>query len=125
MQHLQNVLNVKRIFFKIFHDAARNDKPIPTCHDCSGLIKVATISFGQPMNTDDLINAQNLTADCDLFLVLGSSLVVQPVASLPKIALENNAKLAIINNDKTPYDGLADIVINKKINEVISRINLG
>ena len=77
------------------------------------------------MNSDDLINAQNLTANCDLFLVLGSSLVVQPVASLPKIALENNAKLVIINNDETPYDELADIVINKKINEVISRINLG
>ena len=87
-------------------------------------IKVATISFGQPMNADDLGDAHNLTASCDLFLVLGSSLVVQPVASLPKIALENNAKLAIINNDETPYDELADIVINKKINEVISRINL-
>ena len=72
------------------------------------------------MNTDDLINAQNLTANCDLFLVLGSSLVVQPVASLPKIALGN-----IINNDKTPYDRLADIVINAKINDVISEINLG
>ena len=115
----------KEYSLKIFHQAARNDEPIPTCHDCSGLIKVATISFGQPMNTDDLINAQNLTADCDLFLVLGSSLVVQPVASLPKIALENNAKLAIINNDETPYDGLADIVINAKINDVISEINLG
>jgi len=57
--------------------------------------------------------------------VLGSSLVVQPVASLPKIALENNAKLAIINNDETPYDELADIVINAKINDVISEINLG
>ena len=77
------------------------------------------------MNADDLSNAQNLTAGCDLFLVLGSSLVVQPVASLPKIALENNAKLAIINNDETPYDGSADIVINEKINEVIAKINLG
>ena len=114
----------KEYSLKIFHDAVRNDEPIPACHDCSGLIKVATISFGQPMNADDLINAQNLTANCDLFLVLGSSLVVQPVASLPKIALENNAKLAIINNDETPYDKLADIVINKKINEVISKINL-
>ena len=114
----------KEYSLKIFHDAVRNDEPIPACHDCSGLIKVATISFGQPMNADDLINAQNLTANCDLFLVLGSSLVVQPVASLPKIALENNAKLAIINNDETPYDELADIIINKKINEVISRINL-
>ncbi len=114
----------KEYSLKIFHDAVRSDEPIPACHDCSGLIKVATISFGQPMNADDLINAQNLSANCDLFLVLGSSLVVQPVASLPKIALENNAKLAIINNDETPYDELADIVINKKINEVISRINL-
>ena len=77
------------------------------------------------MNADDLSNAQNLTAGCDFFLVLGSSLVVQPVASLPKIALENNAKLAIINNDETPYDGIADIVINEKINEVIAKINLG
>ena len=114
----------KEYSLKIFHDAVRNDEPIPACHDCSGLIKVATISFGQPMNADDLINAQNLTANCDLFLVLGSSLVVQPVASLPKIALENNAKLAIINNDGTPYDGLADIVINANINDVISEINL-
>ena len=115
----------KEYSLEIFHQAVTNDEPIPTCDDCSGLIKVATISFGQPMNIDDLVNAQNLTADCDLFLVLGSSLVVQPVASLPKIALENNAKLAIINNDKTPYDGLADIVINAKINDVISEINLG
>ena len=114
----------KEYSLKIFHDAVRNDEPIPACHDCSGLIKVATISFGQPMNADDLSDARNLTAGCDLFLVLGSSLVVQPVASLPKIALENNAKLAIINNDETPYDGLADIVINEKINEVIAKINL-
>ena len=114
----------KEYSLKIFHQAIRNNEPIPNCHDCSGLIKVATISFGQPMNTDDLIDAQNLTAGCDLFLVLGSSLVVQPVASLPKIALENNAKLAIINNDGTPYDGLADIVINANINDVISEINL-
>ena len=114
----------KEYSLKIFHDAVRNDEPIPACHDCSGLIKVATISFGQPMNADDLSDAQNLTASCDLFLVLGSSLVVQPVASLPKIALENNAKLAIINNDETTYDGLADIVINEKINEVIAKINL-
>ena len=115
----------KKYSLKIFHDAVRNNEPIPACNECSGLIKVATISFGQPMNADDLINALNLTVDCDLFLVLGSSLVVQPVASLPKIALENNAKLAIINNDETPYDGLADIVINAKINDVISEINLG
>ncbi len=114
----------KEYSIKIFHRAVKNDETIPTCHDCSGLIKVATISFGQPMNTEDLNNAKNLTADCDLFLVLGSSLVVQPVASLPKIALENNARLAIINNDETPYDGLADIVINAKINDVISKINL-
>ena len=76
------------------------------------------------MGSEMCIRDRNLTVNCDLFLVLGSSLVVQPVASLPKIALENNAKLAIINNDETPYDELADIVINKKINEVISRINL-
>ncbi len=114
----------KEYSLKIFHDAVTNNEPIPACHECSGLIKVATISFGQPMNEDDLINAKNLTVDCDLFLVLGSSLVVQPVASLPQIALENNAKLAIINNDETPYDWLADIVINEKINEVISKINL-
>lgn len=82
----------------------------PLC-ECGGLVKSATISFGQPMPAAAMQRAQALTLACDLFLVLGSSLQVRPAASFPVLAKRNGAKLVILNREPTPLDGIADLVV--------------
>lgn len=95
------------------HFAAHNDAP--DCADCGGLIKTATISFGQPMPEGEMTRAQAATLACDLMLVLGSSLSVYPAAGFPLLAKRNGAKLVILNRDETPQDAIADLVINAEI----------
>jgi NAD-dependent deacetylase len=84
----------------------------PVCDDCGGPLKPATISFGQPMPERETQEAYSRSSRCDLFMVIGSSLVVHPAASMPLIAKQSGAKLLIINRDPTPYDNMADIVIH-------------
>jgi len=84
----------------------------PRCDDCGGLLKPATISFGQSMPERETQEAYHRSSTCDLFIVIGSSLVVQPAASMPLVAKRNGARLVIINRDPTPYDDMADIVIH-------------
>jgi NAD-dependent deacetylase len=90
----------------------------PDCH-CGGPIKSATIAFGQPMPAAKLQRAQMLAQSCDLFLVVGSSLVVYPAASLPLIAKRNGARLAILNGSPTELDEFADVVIHHDIGSVL------
>ncbi|MCL4163696.1 UNVERIFIED_CONTAM: hypothetical protein GTU68_002839 [Idotea baltica] len=85
------------------------------CDACRGLIKTATISFGQPMPEDKMLRATDEARACDLCLVLGSSLVVYPAAELPLIAKRFGAKLVIVNRDATDQDELADLVLNTEI----------
>ena len=99
-------------------------KEPPICKECSGLIKTATISFGQAMPQIEMQIAQRVSIKCDLFICLGSSLAVFPAADLPLLAKETGAKLVIINNEPTQMDHLADLVINKDISEVLSKIFL-
>lgn len=87
-------------------------KKVPYCDDCNGPLKPATISFGQPMPEKETQEAYHRSSLCDLFIVIGSSLVVQPAASMPLVAKRNVAKLVIINRDPTPYDDMADMVIH-------------
>lgn len=87
----------------------------PTCETCGGLVKSATISFGQAMPEDAMRRAQDLALACDLFLVVGSSLVVYPAAALPALAKESGAKLVILNREPTALDNLADLVIRAEI----------
>ncbi|MEM7302013.1 MAG: Sir2 family NAD-dependent protein deacetylase [Pseudomonadota bacterium] len=95
----------------------------PRCDACGGLIKSAVISFGQPMPKDKMIDAHAACLDCDLFVVLGSSLVVQPAASLPIIAKQNGTPLIIVNRDPTPLDDYADLVLRGSIgNEMAQAI---
>ena len=94
----------------------------PCCEDCGGIVKSATISFGQAMPAEKMRAALELTLSSDLFLVLGSSLVVHPAASLPSLAKENGARLAIINREPTPLDDHADIVIAGEIGPILSKI---
>jgi NAD-dependent deacetylase len=94
----------------------------PECMICGGILKSATISFGQAMPEEPMRRAQRLTASCDLFLVAGSSLVVFPAAAFPAFAKENGARLVIVNREQTPLDPAADLVIHAEIGEVFAKI---
>lgn len=95
---------------------------IPYCRRCGGLVKTATISFGQAMPPEPMARAQEASLECDLFLVLGSSLVVYPAAGFPLLAKRNGAALAIVNRERTELDGYADLVLNDEIGAVMSEV---
>jgi NAD-dependent deacetylase len=95
---------------------------IPTCRACGALVKVATVSFGQPMPIDVMRRAERETQACDLFIVLGSSLVVYPAAGFPLKAKRNGAKLVIVNREPTEQDGFADLVLNEEIGPLLSAV---
>jgi NAD-dependent deacetylase len=95
---------------------------IPACRDCGGLVKTATISFGQAMPRDAMECAEAATLQCDLFIVLGSSLVVYPAAGFPLLAKTSGARLAIVNREPTPHDAIADIVLHDEIGAVLSEV---
>jgi NAD-dependent deacetylase len=90
----------------------------PDCQ-CGGHIKTATISFGQPMPEAALRRAEALTRSCDLFLAIGSSLVVWPAAGMPLLAKRIGARLAILNREPTEFDAIADLVIRDDIGSVL------
>src|SRR5580704_4867027 len=92
----------------------------PDCPHCRGYIKTATISFGQAMPEREMRRAEQLTLDCDLFLAIGSSLVVWPAAGFPLLAKRNGARLVIINREATEFDEIADVVIHQDIGTVLS-----
>jgi NAD-dependent deacetylase len=89
----------------------------PTCDACGGFLKSANVSFGQSMPVEAMRRAQAWSERGDIFIVLGSSLQVQPAASFPVIAKRAGALLAIVNRDPTPLDDLADFVHNGPIGE--------
>lgn len=92
----------------------------PDCADCGQPLKTATISFGQAMPEEPMRRAGELARNCDLFLVIGSSLVVWPAAGFPVMAKQAGARLVIINNQPTEQDDLADLVIHHDIGETLS-----
>jgi len=92
---------------------------IPNCDKCSGILKPATISFGQAMPEDEMSRSIIHATQCDLCIVLGSSLVVYPAASIPEYAVDSGAHLIIINRDKTSLDHKADVVIHDSILKVM------
>jgi len=95
----------------------------PICPECGGMMKHATVSFGQSLPTDVLDAATDASQGADLFLAMGSSLVVQPAAILPDWAKKNVARLVIINRDATPLDDTADAVIHAAIGEALETID--
>jgi NAD-dependent deacetylase len=94
---------------------------LPLCAKCDGIVKTATISFGQAMPEIPMARAQDETMSCDLFIVLGSSLVVYPAAGFPRIAKRKGAKLVILNRDPTDQDDDADVVVHAEIGPTMSR----
>lgn len=97
-------------------------KVVPVCPTCHGMLKHATVSFGQTLPADVLQTAVKWAQEADVFLTLGSSLVVYPAAQLPEIAKKRGARLVIINRDETPLDAIADLVIHAPLGEVIEEI---
>jgi NAD-dependent deacetylase len=95
---------------------------VPQCDSCGGVMKPATISFGQPMPEKETREAERRSAGCDLFLAAGSSLVVYPAAQMPLIAKDGGARLMIINLEPTPHDRYADLMIYEKTGEALPQI---
>jgi len=98
----------------ILEDFAR-DESLPLCGDCRGMVKTATVSFGQAMPQAAMERAEAETLECDLFLAIGSSLVVFPAAGFPVLAKQNGARLVIINREPTDLNGVADLVLASEI----------
>lgn len=95
----------------------------PRCIECGGIMKTATISFGQSLDPDVLAACEKVSREADFFLVAGSSLVVTPAAHMPVIALQNSARLMIVNLEPTPLDDLADIVVSGPTGEVLPALS--
>ena len=92
----------------------------PSCTSCGGHIKTATVSFGQAMPEREMQRAEELTRSADLFIAIGSSLVVWPAAGFPLMAKRNGASLVISNRDPTEFDDIADLVVRHDIGEVLA-----
>jgi len=104
------------------HEPLKTEDKIQDCDSCGGLIKTATISFGQAMPEKAMIEAQKKVLACDLFISIGSSLQVFPAAKFPEMAKNKGAKLVIINREPTSFDAIADMVIHGEIGEAFSQL---
>ena len=94
----------------------------PRCTHCRGLLKPATVSFGQSLPLEVLDRSRRAAQACEVFLAVGSSLVVEPAASLPLLAKESGARLIIVNRTETPLDGCADLVVRDEIGRTLPRL---
>jgi NAD-dependent deacetylase len=94
----------------------------PPCRSCGGILKSATISFGQSLVADDLARAQEAAEQCDLLLAIGTTLAVYPAAGMVPIAKSNGARIVILNAEPTEMDELADAVLRGSISEVLPRL---
>jgi NAD-dependent deacetylase len=101
-------------------DAFKKNETLPVCGSCGGMVKTATVSFGQPMPDEAMQRAEAETLACDLFLAVGSSLVVYPAAAFPAMAKQNGARLVIINREPTGLDHMADMVLNTEIGPTLT-----
>lgn len=95
---------------------------VPHCEECAGLLKQATVSFGQPMPRREVALSERLAEEADLFMVVGSSLVVHPAARIPLHAKRYGARLVIINMTDTPLDGHADLTLRGKAGELLPAV---
>jgi len=94
----------------------------PRCHDCGGILKSDTISFGQQLVPEVIDRAMLVSAEADLFLAVGSSLQVYPIAGAVEIAYRAGAKIVIVNAQETPFDAIADAVFNEPISAILPRL---
>jgi NAD-dependent deacetylase len=104
------------------HEKMLAGEKVPRCGKCHGILKPATVAYGQAMPERETREAEERSAGCDLFLAAGSSLVVYPAAQMPLLAKRGGARLVIINLTETPHDSYADIIINEKTGETMSKV---
>lgn len=109
----------KRYDLDAIFEAFKQDERPPVCDVCEGIVKTATISFGQAMPESEMIRSQEEALACDLVIVMGSSLVVYPAAGFPILAKKNGARLVIINRHDTDQDEFADLVIHAGIGDTL------
>ena len=100
-------------------DRVRAGEADPDCKSCGGILKSATISFGQELVAEDVARAHRAAENCDVFLAIGTSLTVYPVAYLPQVAVASGAKLVIVNEQPTPLDSHAATVFNAPIAKIL------
>jgi NAD-dependent deacetylase len=103
-------------------ERVRNGEEDPACRTCGGILKSATISFGQSLVPEDLDRAERAALACDLLLAVGSSLTVYPAAGMVPLAAQTGARVVIVNAEPTPFDGIADAVLRGSISEVLPAI---
>ena len=100
-------------------ERVRNGEEDPPCRTCGGILKSATISFGQSLVAEDLQRAERAALACDLLLAVGSSLAVYPAAGMVPLAKQNGARVVIVNAEPTPMDPIADVVLHGSISELL------
>jgi len=100
-------------------ERVRNGEVDPACRSCGGILKSATISFGQGLVAEDLARAERAAQECDLMLAVGSTLSVYPIAGVVPIAKQVDARVLIVNADRTEMDPLADVLLNGQIGEIL------
>jgi NAD-dependent deacetylase len=94
----------------------------PSCRSCNGILKSATISFGQSLVAEDLMRAQIAASECDLMLAIGSTLSVYPIAGVVPVAKRAGARVVILNAEPTEMDEIADAVLRGSISEILPRL---
>ena len=105
----------------VVYERLQKGEEVPLCKKCGGLLKPNTISFGQSLNQELLHRAFALTSQCDMMLAIGSTLIVEPAASLPRMAKEQGAKLCIITLSETPLDSISDLKIPQSAAKVLTK----
>ena len=100
----------------------RAGEPDPPCKSCGGILKTATISFGQNLEREDIERSELASASSDVFIAIGTSLGVYPAAMMPDLALRMGAKLAILNAEPTPYDEVAHVVLREQLGTLLPRL---
>ncbi len=103
-------------------ERVRSGEPDPACDVCGGILKSATVSFGQDLDVGLLARAEEAAAACDLFLAIGTSLTVYPVARLPELARASGARLVIVNLEPTPLDERADGILRGRCGDLLDRL---
>jgi NAD-dependent deacetylase len=96
--------------------------PDPACLVCGGILKSATISFGQELDSEVIAAAAEAASDCDVFMAVGTSLMVHPAAGLTDIAAAFGARIVVVNAERTPYDPVADLVVRERIGTALPRL---
>ncbi len=97
----------------------------PPCRICGGILKSATISFGQSLVTADLVRADDAARHCDLLLALGTTLAVHPICDVVPLAASHGARIVIVNQERTEMDDLADAVLRGALGEVLPALVVG